>query len=195
MVESALQLTLAPSPTAWVDCVLSEFDHFLSDHASCEKKASGMALSVASHYPDKPELLKAMTELAVEELTHYREVIRILLNKGLTPLPDEKDPYIAALNGLVRRGPENYLLDRLLIGAVVERRGAERFGLIANALQDPDLKKFYQSITQSEERHWTLFVALASNHCLDQPVIPRLEELFSQEAKIMQSTPIRPALH
>ena len=195
MVESALQLKLAPSPQAWVDCVLSEFDQFLSDHASCEKKASGMALSVASHYPDQPELLRAMTELAVEELSHYREVIRIMLSRGLTPQPDQKDPYIGALNGLIRRGPENYLLDRLLVGAVVERRGAERFGLIANALADPELKRFYQSITQSEERHWTGFVELASSHCLEQLVIPRLEELFAEEAKIMHSTPIRPALH
>ena len=35
-----------------------------------------------------------------------------------------------------------YLLDRLLIGSLVEARGCERFGLIAQALPDGPLKHF-----------------------------------------------------
>ncbi len=68
MAESDLSLAepLLPSPPAWSEAVLADFDSFLSDHASCEKKASGMALSVASHYPDRPRLLNAMAELAAE---------------------------------------------------------------------------------------------------------------------------------
>ena len=41
---------------AWLDTVLADFDAFLADHASCEKKASGMAMSMIAHYPDKPRL-------------------------------------------------------------------------------------------------------------------------------------------
>ena len=55
-------------------CVLADFDAFLQDHASAEK-ASGMALSIVSHYPDQPTLVQAMVDLAVEELNHYKEVI------------------------------------------------------------------------------------------------------------------------
>ena len=58
----------------WVEVVLADFNTFLSDHASAEKKASGMALSMASHYPDRPDILIAMTDLAIEELTHYKPV-------------------------------------------------------------------------------------------------------------------------
>ena len=191
---------LAASPTGWVDAVLTDFEEFLKDHASCEKKASGMALSVASHYPDQPELLNAMVDLAVEELSHYREVIRIMLARNIVPGADRKDPYINALNSHVRRGPENFMLDRLLMGAIVERRGAERFGLIADRLADtheenPDLAEFYQAIAASEYRHWELFYNLAVSHCDAAQVAPRFAELTAIEADVMREQPFRAALH
>jgi tRNA 2-(methylsulfanyl)-N6-isopentenyladenosine37 hydroxylase len=186
---------LTPSPESWLHCVLDNFDAFLQDHASCEKKASGMAMAVASHYPDQPDLLKAMVDLAVEELNHYREVIRLMLAKQITPAPDSKDPYINQLNKHIRRGPENFLLDRLLVGAVVERRGAERFALVGNNLEDPQLAKFYSDIAASEHRHWVLFYDLALSHCQADEVAPRFAELAALEAEIMLALPPRPALH
>ncbi|MEM7100714.1 MAG: tRNA-(ms[2]io[6]A)-hydroxylase [Pseudomonadota bacterium] len=198
MAESDLSLNEVPfaaTPDGWIDGVLTQFNLFLSDHASCEKKASGMAMNVAAHYPDQPRLLEAMVDLAVEELNHYREVMRLLIKRGVVPGPDEKDLYVNELNRCVRRGTENFLLDRLLVGAVVERRGAERFGLIANALTDPELKKFYQAITASEARHWTLFVELAKSHCEGMDVHGRLHELSLIEGEIMLAQPFRPALH
>ncbi|XOV84415.1 MAG: tRNA-(ms[2]io[6]A)-hydroxylase [bacterium] len=186
---------LEPSPRGWLDCVLADFDSFLADHASCEKKASGMAMSMASHYPDKPELLNAMADLAVEELSHYREVIRLMSARGLSPTPDIKDPYVNALNRMVRKGAEVFLLDRLLLGAIVERRGAERFACIAEAVTDPTLQKFYQAIATSEARHWTLFYTLAWHHCDPQAVSVRFVELSAAETEIMLKLPFRAALH
>ena len=116
-------MDLVATSGEWLEVVLDDFDSFLKDHASCEKKASGMALNVASHYPDKPELLNAMVDLAVEELGHYREVIRLLTDRGLCPGSDEKDPYVRGLQAHIRTGSDLYLLDRLLVGAVMERRG------------------------------------------------------------------------
>ncbi len=188
-------LPFAPSPAGWIDTVIDDFDAFLQDHASCEKKASGMALNVASHYPDQPALLTAMVDLAVEELNHYREVVKRLLARGLTPAADVKDPYVNALQSEIRRGSENFLLDRLLVGAVVERRGAERFALVAGHLDDPELRDFYTTIAASEQRHWQLFVSLAHTHCESTQVYPRLVDLCDQEARIMAALPLRAALH
>ena len=154
-----------------------------------------MALNVASHYPDQPRLLNAMVDLAVEELNHYREVVRLLIQRNLAPGPDRKDPYVRELNNAVRRGPENFLLDRLLVGAVVERRGAERFGLIAGALEDPSLRKFYEAITASEDRHWLLFVDLARDFYPEDEVHDRLVELSDLENQVITELPIQPALH
>ena len=132
---------------SWIKVVLNRFDDFLQDHASCEKKASGMAMSMASHYPDRPVLLSAMVDLAVEELNHYREVVRLIIARDNQPGPDSKDHYVKELNGLVRKGKEHFLLDRLLVAALIERRGAERFQLISNNVQDATIKRFYGSIT------------------------------------------------
>ena len=192
---------------------MGNFNEFLKDHASCEKKASGMALNIASHYPDRPDLLRAMTDLAVEELSHYREVVRLMIERGITPGADRRDLYVRALNQLIRQGTEQYLLDRLLIATVVERRGCERFGLIADALAsnnastltsndgegsasaDLSLAGFYRAITASEGRHWMLFLDLARHHC-DPAAIPgRLAEVVEAEAEIMRAQPFGTALH
>ncbi len=189
------EVELTPSPSAWLDVVLDNFDDFLRDHASCEKKASGMAMSVASHYPDQPELLTAMVDLAVEELNHYREVVRLMLSRGIFPGPDAKDPYVNALNQHIRRGPENFLLDRLVTGAVIERRGAERFSLIAEAVAAEDLRKFYRGIATSEDRHWLLFLDLAHQYCPTDQVQQRFAQLSKIEGQIMLQLPITANLH
>ena len=188
-------MDIHPTPETWLRAVLADFSGFLQDHASCEKKASGMALSIASHYPDRPKLLNAMAELAVEELSHYREVVKLLTRKGLHPGADSKDPYINQLNELIRRGSEYFLLDRLLLAAVIERRGNERFGLVAANLSDAPDKRFYQSIAASEDRHWQLFVQLAKDECPHLDASARLAELISAEASIMLQQPPRAALH
>jgi tRNA-(ms[2]io[6]A)-hydroxylase len=86
-------------------------------------------------------------------------------------------------------------MDRLLLGAVVERRGAERFACIAEAVTDPQLTKFYQAIAASEDRHWTLFYNLAWSHCDPSKVAERFLQLSELEADLMLSLPARAALH
>ena len=179
----------------WVEVVLADFNTFLSDHASAEKKASGMALSMASHYPDRPEILIAMTELAIEELAHYKQVIDLILKRGLIPQSDRKDTYVVELNRKARKGRDEFLLDRLLIAALIERRGAERFELIAHHLEDTQLANFYRNLAKSEARHWVLFVNLASGNYPENQIVSRFNELSEIENDILSSLPISPRLH
>ncbi|MEZ5501539.1 MAG: tRNA-(ms[2]io[6]A)-hydroxylase [Halioglobus sp.] len=181
--------------SAWTDAVLADFDRFLLDHATAEKKASGMAVSMLSHYPDRTELVTAMADLAIEELTHYREVLRWIHQRGLIIAPDEKDPYVLAFRASIRQGRDVYLLDRLLTASIIEARGAERFALVAAALEPGPLKKFYRSIARSEERHFELFLRLAHTYLAADAVAQRWHELLDIEAGIVASLPIRAALH
>lgn len=183
------------TPIEWAECVVNAMDDFLPDHATAEKKASSMALTMVSHYPDKPELVAAMVDLALEELNHFRAVVKLMHERGLTLLPDEKDPYVNALRRSFRQGKAHYLMDRLLIAGIVEARGAERFGLIAEALPEGELKRFYHSITRSELEHQDLFVQFAEKYFDAREVRERLDELLEVEAKIVSELPIRPALH
>ena len=184
-----------PTSPAWIDAVMADFDRFLLDHAAAEKKASGMAISMLSHYPDRVELVAAMADLAVEELSHYREVVKWIHRRGLLTAADQKDPYVLAFREVIRRGREAYLLDRLLTASIIEARGAERFALVARALEPGPLKTFYRSIARSEARHYHLFLELAGRY-IDEAVIgQRWNELLDIEAAIVADLPIRAALH
>ncbi|RLA39758.1 MAG: tRNA-(ms[2]io[6]A)-hydroxylase [Gammaproteobacteria bacterium] len=189
------------TPPDWAKIVLDDFDDFLIDHAGAEKKASGMAMSMALHYADKPDIVSAMIDLSIEELEHFREVVKLMTARHLQLQKDEKDLYVNQLRKQVRNGRDDYFLDRLLLGGVIEARGAERFGLIASALplgesgEGDELKHFYQAITHSEERHQNLFIELAENYFPTHIVAERLDQLLDFEAQLVASLPFRAALH
>ena len=167
MEETPLLIETNPN---WLQAVLRDFDSFLQDHAAAEKKASGMAISMLSHYPDRLLLVTKMADLAIEELTHYREVLRWIHSRGLVTAADTKDLYVLGLRQVIRKETETYLLDRLLTASVIEARGAERFSLVADAIEIPPLKNFYQSLAKSEARHYRLFLDLAQEY-FDSSVI------------------------
>ncbi len=189
-----VNLRYQTQPT-WTEAVLNDFNAFLQDHAAAEKKAAGMATSMLSHYPDKADIVAAMVDLAIEEMTHFREVIKLIYQRGLILTADSKDHYVNALRGQMRKGTDVYLMDRLLIGGIVEARGCERFGLIALALQEGPMKKFYTAITESENRHGDLFLDLALRYFPESGVKTRLDQLLDAEAEIVAQLPIIAALH
>ena len=152
-------------------------------------------MGMVSHYPDRPELVMAMIDLAIEELSHYRAVVKLMNERGLCLLPDEKDPYVNSLRRAIRHGKEHYFMDRLLVGGIVEARGAERFGLVADALPAGKLQRFYRAITRSEEKHKGLFIQLAELYFDPAETRSRLNELLVVEADIVRELPLRPALH
>ena len=183
----------------WVAVVLDGFDDFLLDHAACERKASANALSLVTHYPDRQELVRLMIELAREELHHFQQVHQLVEDRGLLLTRDRKDPYLNALLKRIRRGREDYFLDRLLIAGIAEARGCERFGLIAAALEkrgaDSELAAFYANLSESEARHRELFIDLAGLYFDKKAVGSRLSEWLDDEARIVSELPITAALH
>ncbi len=191
-MEYELRVQTAPE---WVDVAKSDFDAFLKDHAACERKAAALAMSMVQHYPDKPDLIRGMIDLAMEEMAHFREVMKIMLDRGLQQDNDEKDPYIRKLLGLIRKDGRVYLLDRLLIFSIVEKRGHERFMMMGESLEDPKMKDFYVRLAKAEYRHYTLFVKLAHQYYDSQEVKARLDELLDAEAEIVSNLPFRAAVH
>ena len=71
------------TPHTWVATALSDFDAFLVDHASCERKASAVGMSFVVRYPDRPEIIEPMIQFAREELEHFHAVVRIVQARGL----------------------------------------------------------------------------------------------------------------
>ena len=180
---------------AWAAHILVHFDGFLVDHANCERKASALAMSLVVKYADRMELIQPLIELAQEELTHFRQVYTLMEQRGLRLASDLKDPYVNALIGLCRSRSRERFLDRMLVSSIIESRGAERFRLISEALQPPELKAFYRDLWASEAKHGTLFTALALKYFPAEELRPRLEELVTAEPGIAQALPWRASLH
>ena len=180
---------------AWLDCVLNNFDQFLVDHAANERKASSMAMSLVAHYPDRQELILAMIDLALEELNHFRQVVRLMQERNLTMPPDQKDPYVNQLRAHARAEPDEYFMDRLLSAAVIEARGEERFRLLAGSLTEPGLKTFYETLAKSERGHHELFVDLARQYFPHDAVESRLQEWLAIEQTVVEQLPVHSKLH
>ncbi|MGA0164572.1 MAG: tRNA-(ms[2]io[6]A)-hydroxylase [Bdellovibrionota bacterium] len=192
----ALAVQLKPySGEAWIQKVLQNFDHFLIDHAACERKASATGVSFVVRYPDREKIMDPMIRLAREELLHFHQVCRLLRKRNLKLLPDEKDPYINGLLKQIRNGRDEEFLDRLLVFGIVEARGTERFRVVAENHPDKELADFYMKLTEAEARHHELFVDLALEYFDEESVMKRLRELEELEFEVIQEIPIRAAVH
>ena len=186
---------LAQSPPAWIEAVLADFNSFLLDHAAAERKASAMATSFVVQYPDKPFLHMPLIRVAREELLHFQQVMRLVHRRKLVWERDEKDPYIRDLLSHMSNDRSLRLLERLLMGGVVEARGVERFGLVGKHIDDPKLASFYSRLSKSEENHAELFVKLAHKYFSSEQIAERLDRWLRLEAAAMRAVPPRPCLH
>lgn len=192
-----LNLEIAvPSKQEWVEAVIGNFNQFLQDHADCERKASAMAMSMVAKYPNRTEIIPDLIDTAVEELEHFQQVYQIMANRGIQLLHSiPEDPYIKKLIKSLHSGIEERFLDRLLVGSVVETRGAERFRLVEEALNDPELKRFYKMLWTSEAKHGHIYVKMALHYFPETKVYDRLQWWTDREGEIVKDLPIRAALH
>ncbi len=186
----------ATSSQAWIECVLEDFNHFLKDHADAERKASGMAMSLVAKYPNRTEIINDLIHTGIEELEHFRLVYKIMQKRGLQLNHKmEEDQYVKQLMKTMHSGIEERFRDRLLIASIVENRGFERFKMVSEHIEDPQLAKFYYMIYESEAKHGNIFVDMALNYFPEKQVLDRWEELSYKEADILNALPIRPTLH
>ena len=173
------------------------FSSFLQDHADCERKASAMAMSFVAKYPDRVEIIPELIETGLEELEHFQQVYAHMAKRGIQLAKEMKqDPYISALLELCHSDPVRRFLDRLLLASIIECRGAERFRLVCNAIEDdPELKEFYHNLWTSEAKHGNIFVKMALHYFKQDQIYARLEELNKAEGGIIDRLPVRAALH
>uniref|UniRef100_A0A450ZWG7 tRNA-(Ms[2]io[6]A)-hydroxylase n=1 Tax=Candidatus Kentrum sp. TUN TaxID=2126343 RepID=A0A450ZWG7_9GAMM len=194
MARKSIDL-LADTDPGWVAGIKGNFDAFLADHANCERKASALAMSLIVKYPDRVAIIPRLIALAQEELEHFQEVYALMEKRGLQIVRDTRDPYVEQLLELLRHGRDERFLDRLCVASLIECRGAERFRIISEALDDPALKAFYRDLWASEAKHGNLFATFALEYFDADTVYTRLEEMANEEAGIIGKLAWRPALH
>ena len=185
-----------PSNKAWLDAVMQDFDAFLQDHADCERKASAMAMSFVAKYPDRTEIIPELIETGIEELEHFQQVYEIMQARGIQLNHSiAEDLYLKRLIKQCHSGRLERFMDRLLIASIVETRGAERFKMVADALEDGELKKFYKMLWTSEAKHGHIFVKMALNYFPEDEVYERLAWWVERESEVIGGLEIKAALH
>ena len=180
---------------------MTDLDAVLVDHAHCEMKAATNALSLVVRHSSDLGLVRALTEIAREELDHFQRVVDFLEARGLRLGPPPVDDYAAELRRAMNRLPATDLplvVDRLLVGALIEARSCERFKLLIQVLPEScpaDLRAFYEELFACEARHYRQYVDLALRAAgpLAALVEPRLEALAEAEAGIVRSLADRDA--
>ncbi len=158
---SAPQNILAvATPAAWVSDALAHWPEVLLDHANCEKKAASTALALMFAYPEDRALAVALARLAREELRHFEQVAAALSAAGVPFTRQRPGRYAQQLRAALRPAEPGRKLDLLLMGALIEARSAERFGLLAPHLPAP-LGRLYAELGACEARHFELYVGFA----------------------------------
>jgi tRNA-(ms[2]io[6]A)-hydroxylase len=179
----------------WIEQATRHIDLVLLDHANCEKKAAGNALSLLFRYPANGRLVETLSPLAREELQHFERVHRHLQRLGIPIKPLSAAPYAGRLNQHLRRSEPEHLLDTLLVAAIIEARSHERLGLLGIHAPDPELRQFYLWLAAAEERHWQLYLDLALDQFPADQVQERLDTLLQVEAEILSSLHPEPRVH
>src|SRR6185436_10726420 len=123
---------------------------------------------------------------------HFQQVYAHMQKRGIRLAREmTEDLYIKSLLSLCRSDPINRFLDRLLLASIIECRGAERFRLVCEAIEnDAELKQFYHMLWSSEAKHGNIFVKMALNYFPEKQVYERLEELNRAEGKIVAELPL-----
>lgn len=197
MATTAATIRFLQTPTsqAWIDQALANLDEILLDHAQCERKAAGVAMSLINRYPADAGLVKALTAIAQEELAHFAQVNQWLERRGVPFGPLPPPPYGAGLRQQVRPDEPHRQLDVLLVSALIEARSHERLGLLAEHCPDRDLAQFYRSLMASEARHYGAYWVLATGRFPRTAVECRLDTLAAAESKILSSLYPQPRIH
>jgi tRNA-(ms[2]io[6]A)-hydroxylase len=170
----------------WLEQVDRDLDAVLLDHAHCEKKAAGTAMSLIVAYGTAaPAVCGKLAEIVVEELEHFRMVLALLESRGLRYRSLKPSSYGRRLNDLVRPSEPERAVDRMLVASLIEARSCERFSLLRDRVSDAKLAEFYGGLFESEARHHSTYVQLAEEFSAEETVRARLEELAAEEAKII----------
>lgn len=195
--NSILGLEL-PTDPRWADLASMSLQEILTDHAFCEQKAATQCVSLIQLYPEKQELVDALSPIVTEEWGHFRMVWAEMKKRGYELGYQRKDEYV---NSLLKHMPkglsrEDSLLNKLMVCAMIEARSCERFRLLSEELEEEALRKFYHKFMVSEAGHYRLFIDLAERYFPKEKVRTAWKQWLNNETEVLNNlTPRGDRMH
>ena len=179
----------------WLELALSNPIEILIDHAHCERKAAGVAIQLMFRYPSEPDLAEVLSPLAREELEHFEKILYLLKDLGHALKALKPPPYGAELAKCIRKEEPNRMLDSFLIAGLIEARSHERLSLLALNSEHKSFKLLYESLLESEARHFGIYWKLAQTKFSKDETFQRLKKLSKVETKILSQPFSLPRVH
>ncbi len=182
-----LRLKLA-TEKRWAELAEKNLKEAMIDHAFCEQKAASSAISIIVNFPDYPELVKKMSEIAIEEMEHFRAVHDKILARGWKLKLGRKNDYVNKISKFFPKTSDRKLnlINKLLLAAMIEARSCERFRVLTLTIKDKELVEFYHELTKSEAGHFALFLNFAKKYADGIDIEAKWQEFLKFEAEIVQ---------
>jgi tRNA-(ms[2]io[6]A)-hydroxylase len=173
--------------TSWADIAKVNLEQILTDHAFLEQKAASNAVSIIINYSEETELVKEMSNIAIEEMQHFKMVHLLMVKRGMVLGREQKNDYAIRLQKFFNKTKDrtNALVQRLLVAALIEARSCERFKVFSENMEDEELSKFYKNLMISEANHYTTFLKFAREYQDRVIVDEKWNALLAFEAEMM----------
>lgn len=183
--------------TSWAEIAKSDLQQILTDHAFAEQKAASNAVSIIINYPEETEMVKVMSDIAIEEMEHFRMVHNLMIARGMTLGREQSNDYALYLREFFNKGGNRteQLVHRLLFAALIEARSCERFKVFSENLKDDELSNFYKDLMISEANHYTTFINFARQYMDRKIVDKKWDDLLAYEAEFMRNRGTKAKVH
>tara|TARA_R110002073_G_scaffold14554_1_gene59237 strand:+ start:7999 stop:8580 length:582 start_codon:yes stop_codon:yes gene_type:complete len=175
--------------TSWVEVAKDGLQQLMTDHAFAEQKAASNAVSIIINYSEETKLVEAMSDIAIEEMEHFRMVHQFMVKRGFVLGREQRNDYAKNLQGFFTKTKDrtDALIQRLLVAALIEARSCERFKVFSENMEDQELSDFYNELMISEANHYTLFLGFAREYQDRGIVDKKWNALLAFEAEMMKT--------
>ena len=174
--------------TSWAEIAKVNLEQILTDHAFLEQKAASNAVSIIINYSEETELVKEMSNIAIEEMQHFKMVHLLMVKRGMVLGREQKNDYAIRLQKFFKKTGDrtDALIQRLLVAALIEARSCERFKVFSENMEDEELQKFYKNLMISEAGHYATFLQFARQYQDRAIVDEKWNALLAFEAEMMK---------
>lgn len=155
-----------------------------------DKKATfGAQLKAKDDSPFAQDIIAKMVALVKEELMHFEQVLDVMQQQRVDYVRLSASRYAGGMIKHVRTYEPAALMDKLIIGALIEARSCERFARLAPHLES-SLATFYFRLLKSEARHYQDYLNLAQQVAQQDKKLAdnfdqRVQELAVIEAQLI----------
>jgi len=183
--------------TSWAEIAKDDLQQILTDHAFAEQKAAANAVSIIINYSEETEMVQVMSDIAIEEMEHFKMVHDLMIKRKMTLGREQKNDYAKHLHRFFKKTNDrtDALIQRLLIAALIEARSCERFKVFSENLDDKELSDFYKDLMVSEANHYVQFLGFARKYQDKKIVDEKWEALLDYEAEFMKNRGKKARVH